>query len=127
MTEDHGLQSLVVRIKELEGEHSGAARHRLPTSENSDHIPDQRGPARAGHPHTPNHQLECYTLIFPLYVAGRSKCVPDARLWVIKELHYISSPFYIRNEKVVAQLLEREGGVDPWEVYAMLGGYAFDA
>jgi hypothetical protein len=77
----------------------GTARHRLPTSEKSefpdqtpDHILD-RGPGGAGHPHTPNHQLECYTLIFPLYVAGRSKSVPDVRPWVIKQLHYISSHF----------------------------------
>jgi hypothetical protein len=111
----------------------GTARHRLPTSEKSefpdqtpDHILD-RGPGGAGHPHTPNHQLECYTLIFPLYVAGRSKSVPDVRPWVIKQLHYISSHFYVRNAEVVAQILEREKDVSPWEVYAMLGSYAFGA
>ena len=108
-----------------------ATRQRLPTSEKSelpDHTPDHsldRGPEGAGHPHTPNHQLDCYALIFPLYVAGRSKAVPDVRPWVIKKLHYIGSHFYVRNAEVVAQILERETDVSPWEVYAMLGSYAF--
>lgn len=106
----------------------GAARQRLPTSEKSQlqnayDILD-RGPGGAGHVHTPNHQLDCYTLIFPLYVAGRSKAVPDVGLWVIKQLHYISSHFYVRNAEVVAQILERETEISPWEVYAMLGSYA---
>ncbi|KAL9127921.1 MAG: hypothetical protein Q9175_007641 [Cornicularia normoerica] len=108
-----------------------AARHRLPTSEKSE-LPNQTpnhnldlGPGGAGHTHTPNHQLDCYTLIFPIYVAGRSKAVPNVRPWVLKQLHYISGHFYVRNAEVVAQMLERETDVSPWEVYAMLGSYAF--
>ena len=50
-----------------------AARQRLPSSER---LNLNRGLGRLGHPHTPTHELECYTLIFPLYVAGRSKAVP---------------------------------------------------
>ncbi len=104
-----------------------AARHKLPTSEKSA-LPHQtldRGPSQASHTHTPNHQLECYTLIFPLYVAGRSKAVPDVGPWVIKQLHYISGHFHIRNAEVVAQILEQEIDGNPWEVYTMLGSYAF--
>ena len=109
----------------------GAARQRLPTSEKSeppDQTPDyilDPGPGGAGHSHTPYHQADCYTLIFPLYTAGRSKAVPNVRPWVIKQLHYIGSHFYIRNAEVVAQILERETDICPWEVYAMLGSYAF--
>ena len=109
----------------------GVARQRLPTSEKMELLnqtPDQildRGPVRAGHLHTPDHQLDCYTLIFPLYIAGSSIAVPDVRPWVIKQLHYISSHFHVRNAGVVAQVLERETDVSPWEVYAMLGSYAF--
>ena len=103
-----------------------AARHRLPRSER---LPDQDAdhihPRGAYHSHTPDHQLDCYTLIFPLYVAAKSKVVPDVRPWVIKQLHYISSHFNVRNAEVVGQMLEREIDVDPWEVYAMLGSYAF--
>jgi hypothetical protein len=111
----------------------GAARQRLPTSEKSE-LPNQtpdhlqhRGPRAAGHSHTPHHQADCYSLIFPLYTAGRSKDVPLVRPWVIKQLHYIGRHFYIRNAEVVAQILERETDVCPWEVYAMLGSYAFNA
>ena len=103
-----------------------AARHRLPRSER---LPDQTSshisPGVAYHSHTPNHRLDCYTLIFPLYVAARSKVVPNVRPWIIRQLHYISSHFYVRNAKVVAQMLEQETDVDPWQVYAMLGSYAF--
>lgn len=97
-----------------------AARQRLLPSEKAE-LPNQN----LGHSHTPNHQLDCYTLIFPLFIAGRSKAVPDVRPWVITQLHYISSHFNVRNAEVVAQLLEREADVGPWEVYAMLGSYAF--
>ena len=101
----------------------GAARHRLPASEKSDFGLDHILPR--GHSHTPNHQLDCYTLIFPLYVAARSEAVPDMRPWVIKNLHYMSSHFHVRNAELVARILERETDVNPWKVYAMLGSYAF--
>ena len=104
-----------------------AARHRLPASA---YALDHRGreAAATGHSHSPNHQLECYTLIFPLYIAGRSQTVhPDVKPWIIKQLHYISSHFYIRNAGIVAKMLERgdSDATNPWEVYAMLGSYAF--
>ena len=108
-----------------------AARHRLPASEqanapvqNANHTLDG-GPWGISHHHTPNHQLDCYTLIFPLYVVGRWKAVPGARLGVINQLRYISSHFCIRNAEMAAQMLERETDVGPWDVYAMLGSYAF--
>lgn len=101
----------------------GAARHRLPASKKSDFGVDHILPR--GHSHTPNHQLDCYTLIFPLYVAARSKAVPDMKPWVIKNLHYMSTHFHVRNAELVARILEQETDVDPWEIYAMLGSYAF--
>lgn len=63
-------------------------------------------------------------LVFPLYVTGRSKAVPGVWPWVIEQLHYISSHFYVRNAEVVGQILQRERDADPWEVYATLGSYA---
>ena len=101
----------------------GAARHRLPPSEKSDFCVDHILPR--GHSHSPDHQLDCYTLIFPLYVAARSKAVPDMKPWIIKNLHHMSTHFHIRNAELVARILEQETDVDPWEVYAMLGSYAF--
>ena len=106
-----------------------AARHRLvERSKLPDHNSDRllgHGSGRSIHLHTPHHQLKCYSLIFPLYVAGRSEAIPNVRPWVIKQLHYMSSHFFIRNAETIAQFLEREIDVCPWEVYAMLGSYAF--
>ena len=72
--------------------------------------------------------LRCYTLIFPLYVAGmyaneRTKI----RQWVIKELRSMANEFRIPNANIVANMLERADGTSPWAVYAMLGSYAFAA
>lgn len=96
----------------------GAARDRLSYSSTA-----------SGHTHSPNQNLDCYTLIYPLYVAARSKySTKDLKSWVIKELHYMGSHFSIRNAELVARMLENgEDCENPWAVYAMLGGYAFAA
>ncbi|APA14265.1 hypothetical protein sscle_12g090350 [Sclerotinia sclerotiorum 1980 UF-70] len=78
--------------------------------------------------HTSSHKLACYTLIFPLYVAGSVRG-SDPRLWkwAIEKLRYIGSHFGIRNAEVVAQILEERSEKDPWRIYALLGSYAFGA
>jgi hypothetical protein len=82
----------------------------------------------AQHLHSPSQNLDCYTLIFPLYVAGRSRSSPNGlRSWVIEQLHYMGSHFGIRNAGLVRQILEQGTDVNPWTVYAMLGSYAFAA
>ena len=97
-----------------------AARHRLPT-------PEYPQEAATSHSHSPNHQQECYRLIFPLYIAGRSQALPDVKTWIIKQLQYISNHFHVRNAGIVAKMLQRgdEDNRSPWDVYAMLGSYAF--
>ena len=108
-----------------------AARQKLPSSERSqvpihtNHLIPRPNAGRDSHIHTLNHQLECYTLIFPLYVVGRLKSFSEARRWVIEQLDRISGHFRIRNADVVAQMLEQDTSMSPWEVYAMLGSYAF--
>lgn len=92
----------------------GAARHRLAAKGSS-------------HRHTHTHELDVYSLIFPLYVAARSEAVPDLRPWAIKLLHYMGDHFHLRNAEVAAQILERGTDVNPWEIYALLGSYAFHA
>jgi len=107
----------------------GAARGRLPTPEEST-WPEVADSAfdGAGHLHSPSQNLDCYTLIFPLYVSGRSRGSPNAlKPWVTKQLHYISSHFAIRNAELVGRILEQGTDVNPWAVYAMLGSYAFAA
>ena len=109
----------------------GPARQRLATPKMLE-LPDQtqvrildHGHKGLSHPHTPSHQADCYTIIFPLYAAGRSKAVSNIRLWAIEQLHYISNHFGIRHAEVVTQILERQIDVSSWKVYAMLGSYAF--
>ena len=72
--------------------------------------------------------MSCCTLLFPLYVAGRSAPLDSpVRIWVLEQLRFISAAVGLRRAGLVAKLLEEGGAVDPWTVYAMLGGYAFVA
>lgn len=99
-----------------------AARPRLPLSERQILDGGRMGADRI---HTLDHHLDCYALIFPLYIAGRSKAAPHVRPWVIRTLHYIASHFNIPNAEFVGQILEQGTDIGPWSVYAMLGSYAF--
>jgi len=107
----------------------GAARGRLPTpKEPTWPEPDDNAINESVHLHPPSKTLDCYTLIFPLYVSGRSRgSQNDLKPWAIKQLHYISSHFGIRNAELVRRILEEGTDVNPWTVYAMLGSYAFVA
>ena len=72
--------------------------------------------------------LRCYTLLFPLYVAGLfASSTTKMKPWIIKQLRFISNEIGIRNASVVAEILERADGTSPWSVYAILGSYAFAA
>lgn len=78
--------------------------------------------------HTPSELLDCYTLLFPMYVAARSKAATaDQRRWVSYMFRYISDHFGIRNALLLAQLLDQNSDISPWCIYAMLGGYGFAA
>ncbi|KAI9661012.1 MAG: hypothetical protein M1821_009339 [Bathelium mastoideum] len=109
----------------------GPARERLPAPQKSEaqdqgsNCAPDHGPKQTSHVHTPDHQADVHSLIFPLYAAGRAKAVPDARLWVIGRLHYMASHFNISDAECVAQMLERGADVCPWEAYALLGSYGF--
>jgi hypothetical protein len=77
------------------------------------------------HSHTPSQHLDCYSLIFPLYVVGHSAGLGEMRQWVVKQLRHIASHFNIPNADVVCQILEEGKDLNPWSVYAVLGSYAF--
>jgi hypothetical protein len=82
----------------------------------------------ASHVHSPEQYLACYSLIFPLSVAGQSKACPETlKLWITKELHYMANHFYMRNAEVVARIIERGTLVNAWDIYTLLGSYAFVA
>jgi hypothetical protein len=81
------------------------------------------------HEHTPNHYLDVYILIFGLYVAAWAEnCRPKAREWIERQLEYMAEHFGIREAKEVREVLRRgygAVGVSPWDVYRLLGSYAF--
>lgn len=84
--------------------------------------------AQVVHAHTPDQNLACHILLFPLTVAGQSQFAPDGlKSWIIKELHYIANHFYMRNAEVMAQILEGGIKISPWDIYSTLGSYAFVA
>lgn len=73
-------------------------------------------------------RLRSYTLLFPLYVAGLyAGPATQIKPWIIKQMQFISDEMGIRNASVVAETLERGDATCPWDVYAMLGSYAFAA
>ena len=73
-------------------------------------------------------RLRCYTLLFPLYVSGLyASSTTQIKPWVIKQLRFMSEEMGIRNASLVREILERGEGICPWDLYAVLGGYAFAA
>lgn len=79
--------------------------------------------------HSPAHGLDCYSLIFPFYAAGRTPYAPAAtKAWVVDNLRYMGSHFGIKNAETVRHIIvERGDEVCLWTIYAMLGSYAFAA
>lgn len=105
---------------------SFAASRKLPPSDDS-----------PNHSHTQSHYLDAYILIFALYVAAWSNYCPTlTRGWIMKELEWIAGHFGVKQAAVVCNALKRadshkgsesNGRVGPWEVYRLLGSYAFAA
>ena len=74
----------------------------------------------------PTYYLPCYRLIFPLYIAAQCPAAPPGlRAWVILQLHFMADHHGIQNAARVADILLIGENGDPWDVYAMLGSYAF--
>lgn len=80
------------------------------------------------HIHPPEWNMDCYCLIYPMFVAARSKySPPEARKWLLKELHYMGVHYQMRNAVAVANIVEQGGDYGPWDIYGLLGSYAFAA
>ncbi|KAL8942556.1 MAG: hypothetical protein Q9216_001600 [Gyalolechia sp. 2 TL-2023] len=74
----------------------------------------------------PTRRLPCYRFIFPLFVAAQSAAVPRSlREWVIEQLRSMAVFYAIENAMSVADILESGQNEGVWNVYAMLGSYAF--
>jgi hypothetical protein len=70
----------------------------------------------------------CYTLIFPLYVAGSSEICPQPmREWILNTLDTIENIVGIKEAAVAAGYLKRREKINPWSLYAMIGSYSFSA
>ena len=73
-------------------------------------------------------KLQCYTLLFPLYVAGlHASASTHIKPWIVNQLGFMFDNMGIRNARVVVNILERDERTCPWDVYAVLGSYAFAA
>ena len=74
------------------------------------------------------HRIQCYILLYPLYVAG-SFASPSTNIkeWVLEQLRYLSTKVGIRNSAEVAEYLEIAPDTDPWKIHSLLGSYAFAA
>ncbi|KAJ5624777.1 hypothetical protein N7510_001086 [Penicillium lagena] len=78
--------------------------------------------------HSPTQTLDCQRLLFPLYVAGRSRWASlKQRAWIMQQLRHIHAHFGLHNSSVLVKLLESQMKIDPWNIYAMLGSYGFAA
>ena len=108
---------------------------------------------RGSHAHSPRHVTDCHILLWPMYAAGRAKINFNAhdsdavdfdgvsggdvgsgsekgevKAWILKEFKYMADHFGLRNAEIVRGILEDgESDMDAWEVYGVLGGYAFNA
>jgi hypothetical protein len=72
--------------------------------------------------------LNCYSLIFPLYIVGSStSSTSNMKTWAIRQLRYMGEHYGIRKAELVARILEEGTETNPWTVYTVLGSYAFVA
>jgi hypothetical protein len=77
---------------------------------------------------TPFETSRCYSLIFPLYVAGNAETCPESlREWIIDSLDFIEKVVGIKEAALAAGYLKRREKINPWSLYAMIGSYSFSA
>lgn len=101
---------------------------------------DCNGPARtklpaesrtSSHTHTLSHYLDTYILLFGLYAAAWSRgCPPRAKVWIVEQLDRIADHLGVKEAATIAELLKIQGErarVGLWQVYRLIGSYAFAA
>ena len=71
--------------------------------------------------------MPCYRLIFPLYVAAQAPTAsnPAIKQYAIQQLRFMADHHGIENALAVAEILESGERSNPWNIYALLGSYAF--
>ncbi|KAH9893806.1 hypothetical protein F4778DRAFT_296376 [Xylariomycetidae sp. FL2044] len=78
-------------------------------------------------PFTPLQSAQCYTLLAPLYIAGQLTNQEAMRSWIIGILWHVADCAGMSAAKSVGDILQYSPHVGYWEVYVMLGSYAFAA
>jgi hypothetical protein len=70
----------------------------------------------------------CYSLVFPLYVAGSSEVCSDLmQEWILTRLAFLKNIVGIKEAAVAAGYLKGREKINPWSLYAMIGSYSFSA
>ncbi|KAG8528500.1 uncharacterized protein KY384_007418 [Bacidia gigantensis] len=73
-------------------------------------------------------RIRCFTLIFPLYVAGTfASSTSGVKPLVLKQLSSLSDVMGLQHAAMIADVLRKGRKIDTWSVYALLGSYAFAA
>ncbi|KAK6079056.1 hypothetical protein SCUP234_05982 [Seiridium cupressi] len=78
-------------------------------------------------PFTPLQSLQCYTLLSPLYLAAKLSTRVKMRTWIIGTLQYMAGFGGMKAANSIAGILQSHSDISYWQVYAMLGSYAFAA
>jgi hypothetical protein len=69
-----------------------------------------------------------HSLIWPLYVIGRSPSTElSLKLWIIRQLRFVGASMGIEQAVEVAEYLEGGEDIDVWSVFSMLGNVAYFA
>ncbi|KAH8898977.1 hypothetical protein GQ53DRAFT_635474 [Thozetella sp. PMI_491] len=76
---------------------------------------------------SPLQRLQCHTLLWPLFLAGQVTRRADLTSWILDTMRVMADAGRMPKAKLVADTLERSPGTSYWDVYVMLGGYAFSA
>lgn len=86
-------------------------------------IPDQR-PVNT-EPFSPAQMLECYTLLPPMYLASRLSRDSALSSWTFGIMDHMAEVGGMKMAKVTVDTLRNDKTVAYWDIYALLGGYAF--
>ncbi|KAK7192014.1 uncharacterized protein CC84DRAFT_1125026 [Paraphaeosphaeria sporulosa] len=125
-TSQHAMETAALVVREVCAtvpqmtDCNGPARHKLPP-----------GSSANMHTHTLSHFLDTYILLLGLYAAAWSRGCPEkARIWIIKQLDRIAEHFGVKEAATVAAILKMQDArarTGPWDVYRLIGSYAFAA
>ena len=78
-------------------------------------------------PFTALQAMQCRTLLAPLYLAGHVSKNPDVRPWAVHMMTYMADAGGMETAQKIGDELALGQRMEYWDVYTMLGGYAFAA